>query len=881
MRTLLAAGHELEHAIPGAVARRLILPALDATDGHQRRRLLRGLRPVLAPLLEGTPLLDEPEAEDPAGMLTSALATLFERAIGSEHVTLMLVDDAHWADPRSLRLLAYLLLAHEELPMALVLAVRSVGAASPALHALRASPLARVLRPRSLSADAVRQLVMTQLPRAEPAFCDLCARATAGNPFLLDAMLRSLRDDGLAGTAADAARVEAFVPDSVLSSALVRLARCSPAAASLARAVAVLGEAPLRQAGALAGLDALVADAAADELATAGFVRPGEPLGFTHPLVRASIYRDQTEFARARGHRDAAEILHAEGEGVEAVAAHLMLCRSERDPWVARTLGEAGQRALASGDPGTAAELLERALEEPPERDERADLLVALADARAGCGGPNAIEPLHQALDLIDDPRRRAAALHDLGILLLARHDLPGAATCARRGFAEITSGDELADALEGILLASAVLVPELHEQVDARIDELRVAALDGRDPRDPVTLAVVALQMIDHGDDREVVTRLARAAFAESVDRPAARAATINHLGSVLVYSEDLDQADELLTAAVTHAGARGRTVTGGFARVWRAQARLRCGRLQDAIADGEHALELRHFGWRFHVGPCLAVLVEARLERGDLPGAQAMLDIGEQTCDVPRQPLLLRARARVAVAVGDPAAAMADIRTADQFLRDTHDLDNPVILPWRTELARALARADRRDEAIELALEEADVARRFGSVRAEGIALATAGTIARDLAPLQRAVDLLKRTPAALERARALVELGATLRRHRERAAAREPLRHAMELATKLGAAPLAQRAQDELRATGARPRRVALEGVESLTATELRIAQLAASGCSNRQIADTLVVTVKTVEWHLGRIYGKLGVHGRHELDSFGLGEQLTAG
>src|SRR5262249_915806 len=151
--------------------------------------------------------------------------------------------------------------------------------------------------------------------------------------------------------------------------------------------------------------------------------------------------------------------------------------------------------------------------------------------------------------------------------------------------------------------------------------------------------------------------------------------------------------------------------------------------------------------------------------------------------------------------------------------------------------------------------------LARAQQNPRNEGIALATAGAIARGergIEWLQRAVALLAVTPAALEHARALAELGATLRRTRQRAAARAPLRHALQIATQLRAAPLAQRARDELRATGAHPRRAAIDGIDGLTPTERRIAELAAGGMSNRAIATTLVVTAKTVEWHLSRIY-----------------------
>ena len=118
-------------------------------------------------------------------------------------------------------------------------------------------------------------------------------------------------------------------------------------------------------------------------------------------------------------------------------------------------------------------------------------------------------------------------------------------------------------------------------------------------------------------------------------------------------------------------------------------------------------------------------------------------------------------------------------------------------------------------------------------------------------------------------LGRARSLAELGAALRRDGQRAAARDPLAQALELAARCGARPLAARAREELKATGARPRRPWRTGMEALTPSELRVTRLAAEGRSNREIAYELYVTLKAVEGHLARAYAKLGIEGRSQL------------
>jgi DNA-binding NarL/FixJ family response regulator len=175
------------------------------------------------------------------------------------------------------------------------------------------------------------------------------------------------------------------------------------------------------------------------------------------------------------------------------------------------------------------------------------------------------------------------------------------------------------------------------------------------------------------------------------------------------------------------------------------------------------------------------------------------------------------------------------------------------------------------RRDEAIELAREELEVTRAFGAPWSLGRTLRVLGTLEREqgLDRLREAVDVLDGSTARLEHAKALAALGSGLRLARQPTEAREPLRRALELADACGAAGLAEDVRTELYATGARPRTAALSGAGALTASERRVAALAAEGASNRDIAQTLFVTPKTVEVHLSNAYRKLGIRSRREL------------
>jgi DNA-binding NarL/FixJ family response regulator len=175
------------------------------------------------------------------------------------------------------------------------------------------------------------------------------------------------------------------------------------------------------------------------------------------------------------------------------------------------------------------------------------------------------------------------------------------------------------------------------------------------------------------------------------------------------------------------------------------------------------------------------------------------------------------------------------------------------------------------RRDEAVALARAELELARAWGAPTGLGRSLRVLGELlGKDgIAELEQAVELLEASDQRLERARALAALGAEIRRARRPSDAREPLRRPLEIAEVAGAKALEQHVRSELYATGARPRTTALDGVESRTERELRVATLAADGQTNRDIAQTLYVTPKTVEVHLSNAYRKLGIGSRREL------------
>jgi DNA-binding CsgD family transcriptional regulator len=194
------------------------------------------------------------------------------------------------------------------------------------------------------------------------------------------------------------------------------------------------------------------------------------------------------------------------------------------------------------------------------------------------------------------------------------------------------------------------------------------------------------------------------------------------------------------------------------------------------------------------------------------------------------------------------------------------------PAFCTWRADAAPLLAALDRHEEATTLAREEVERCRDFGAASPLGAGLRTLGAIApgdEGIALLHEAVQVLEGSAARLEHALGLLELGAALRRSGRRSAAREPLREALELASRCGADAVAARAHDELVAAGARPRRDPIDSRTNLTASELRVARMAADGMTNRQIAQALFLTENTIRTHLKSVFRKLDISSRSQL------------
>jgi DNA-binding CsgD family transcriptional regulator len=882
----------LERTLGYGVALQLFEGPLRRASAARRAALLAGAAGLAAPLL-GLELDLDPGPGGPLGEAAAQHGLYWLVAnLAAERPLMIAVDDAQWCDEPSLRWLLYLARRFEALPVAVVLAVRSgePDAPTPLLNAIAAEPSAETIAPAPLSETAAAAVLERSYGlEVEPAFGRACHEWTAGNPFLLSELALELAAEGVEPMATTVGRMRGLSPDSIGRSALLRLDNLGPEAAALARALAILGSgSALADAAALGGLTDGEAPAALDALAAAAILESDQPLRFAHPIIESVIYADLPRARRAAQHERAAQLLDQLGAPPERVAVHLLRSDLDGDPWRVERLREAARAELGRGVPEAAAALLRRALEESvPEQ--RIQTLRELGLAEDLAGQARAAEQrLREALELADSPRQRGEMALELAVALARQGRFDDACTLLRAEL-ELAHGADAALrlSLEVQLCLAAQFASgggwrEAQERLERLAPSLSGASAEGRAGLAALAVrrgqgaAAPAPQAIELADEA-LEASLAADAGAELVVQGSAI--------TVLVRLDALDQAEAGAAAALARSRAVGSRV--GVAQALYLQG-LACrsrGQLAEAAAHVEAGIGVveQH---RPMLAKALgvALLVDVLCEQGELDAAAEQLARHRLLGELPEDTMfgmLLESRGRWRSLTGDLDEALRDLTEAGARHSRWGSI-SPAFTAWRSAGALVLlARGDGR-QAAGLAGEELELARRVGLPRPIGVALLASGLIEGGeggIAMLREAVEALERSPARLEHARGLVELGAARRRANHRLEAREPLREGLELAHRCGARPLEERARDELRAAGARPRRAVRSGVEALTPAQLRVCRMAAEGMSNPEIAQGLFVTRATVESHLHSAYAKLAIGSRSELAG-ALGEAAGA-
>jgi DNA-binding CsgD family transcriptional regulator len=879
LEVLGARGGELEQSLGFGVVRQLFEGTIAAASAAERRRLFAGAAGLAAPAFdlaaEAAPSESGLRMGDPAASIQHGLywltANLAERS-----PLLFTVDDLQWADAASVRWLIYLARRLEGLSVLIAGAIRSgePGSDPGLLAGLLAETATEPIRPGALSEEATAKVVRARLGlEASDTFCAACHRASGGNPFLVRELVEALDRDEVPPTDGSAGHVESLAPETVSRSMLLRMARLPEGAEPLARAVSVLGsEAEPRHAASLAALDDETAVAAADGLAAASILAAGRPLRFAHPLLRAAVYEQMPESERALAHAKAARLLVEEHVPAEKVAAQLLRAHPASEEWAVESLRGAAQASVARGVPEAAVAYLRRALVEPPPAPLRTTLLGELLEAGLLAIDMSIFEgisddPVAELTHDTEAPVDRGAALG--GWLYITGRMDEGTALAERQISAAAEAGDYLL-AMRRELQLLPVLQIEPAEAIE-RLDRFAGRVEPGT-PEERAWLAMRAWWQSFHGGPASAAAELARRALEEGriiEDQHASPVAGQPMM--VLLRADELDEAEAWIDRLLDDARRRGSV--GGFISGigLRGQLAYRRGQVSNAADDGRRGLELaRQHEVAFGIPLQTAWLVEALVECGELSESQQQLTASGLDGEILDHYWFTPARfsrARLRLAQGRVDEALDDLRRLLGLSNRTW----PAAYPLASMIALASAERDPGEARRLLDLELAS-GREWGTPRGIGVALRALGLVqggARGIELLREAVEVLEASPARLEHARALADLGAALRRAKRRAESREVLRQAVDIAYRCGAEPIAERAREELAATGAKPRRTMFTGVESLTPSELRVARMAAQDMQNKEIAQALFVTVKTVETHLGHVYSKLGISSRKEL------------
>jgi DNA-binding CsgD family transcriptional regulator len=765
----------------------------------------------------------------------------------------------------------------EELHAALLLGARpaEAGHSQELLAALMMDPATEVVTVAPLTTRGVATLVAAGLGvEPEPRFAAACWEATGGTPFLIRTLVEALREERIAPVSASTGKLQEVATATLGRWAMLRLVRLGPDAARLARAVAILERAELDQAARLAGLAPLVAARAVQLLVRAG-VLDEAPLCFVHPVLRSAVYREIAVAERAEAHGRAARLLAEAQTSPARVAEHLLATVPAGDGWTVEQLRGAAREAAARGAPESGAAYLRRALAEPPSPEVEVGVLLELGLAEFSAGQPDWHDHLQVAVESAGDDTTRIAAALLFANALGWHQRLAEAVEVCDRVAARLDSRNA-----EGHLVLEAMAVA--RGLIDATtapslVDRARVLLVRARERSAPSTvLAAAAFVAALANQPADQVADLARRAIAPDPRPLPERGDPASFPGAVsaLYCAERYGEAQALLDAAVTEAQAAANGMILPAILAQRARLALRRGDLTAAEADARAMLDASGRSPPLvNDRLATAVLVEVLVERGDLEAAKGAF--GSLAANVAgtslTAPVLRYARGRLLFAQRRFGEALGEFRAAGESAIGGLAL-SPCWLPWRSEAALAALAFGDSDTARRLSREELELARAFGAPRALGVALRAAGLVAggqRGQALLREAVEVLAGPDTRLEQARALADLGALLRRSNHRVEARQLLRQAVDAAHHLGAGALARQAETELRATGAKPRRVLLSGLEALTASERRIAELAAEGLTNREIAQTLFVTARTVEGHLTNVFNKLDVQARTAL------------
>ena len=791
----------------------------------------------------------------PADPLAAA-AALVDRLQGTGPQVLV-IDDAEYADTESLQAISTAVRHQRELPMLVAL---GTGRRVDELGDLAS----RQVRLTGLQPDGVAELARQRGATLHPAMVAALTRHTRGNPrdvlALLDEVPAAVwsRPDG-----------DLPAPAHVVEHVDAQLQRCGPDARALIAALAILGDAaPLAEAAALAGITDPVA--AIDDAAAAGLLAtaPDFEPQLSDPLTRAAVVTLMGVGAVADAHRRAAGIVADPTRRLRHRVAAAPLpdgALADEVAALARERGTEGAWAQAATLFRDAGRLTPDSL----QRDERLTLAVDALVAAGDCGGAAALVPTVE--NLRETPLRNAV----LAYLAILRGRATEAEVRLRRAW-DIVNPERDPDT--AALIAQRYV---LHSLIRCRGDELvgwadRALELADRDsPAGIESAAIRGLGLLAAGHPKR-----AAAAYDDLAGRvrhgAQAQRITMGR-GWVQFIRDDVDGARSSLESAVAAAALGGSTRITLWSLAWLARVQFAVGDWDRALAGVAAARDLVSSSGIVIVTPMLEwTAAQIHALRGDWADAESAVraaDVVTQDYEMMRIPTLL-ARAQIAEAEADYARVRRVLEPLTRMAKGT-SLSEPGYWPWPDVLANALVIDGRLSEADAFLRPHEERARvrghrsamaRLGYAR--GRLLGAQGDLGAARARFEESLALLDGLPLRYDLARINFAYGQTLRRAGKRRDADVVIGTARELYLSLGAQTYVVRCERELKAGGLNQLRGSRDSVE-LTPQEEAVTTLVAQGLSNREVAAELYVSPKTVQYHLTRVYAKLGVRSRAEL------------
>ncbi|WP_307867414.1 LuxR family transcriptional regulator [Saccharothrix coeruleofusca] len=869
--------HEIDAGTPYGVVRELVGPlGLTSPDASSAPVLRSGARWALPALLDAGG--DGPSPD--TSRTHSLLHGLYWLAVNlmTEAPLVLAVDDVQWADERSLHWLGYLLRRTEGMPLCVLLTARAPTArpVTPLLGDVLTGDDGLLLTLPPLDGDGVSQVVHQESdgpPSAD--FLTACGRISGGNPLVLARLLGEVRRLGLRPTD-EALPVLARIGRNVVGTLVAGWLAGQPEhVRRVARAVAVLERTDADLVAALSGVPVHTAGAVLD-LLRRNDILAEDGREVAHDLVRTSLLDDLRPPARDRLRDRAARLLNDAGRPAEEVAAQLLLLPRPHEPWMLTALAAAAADARRRGAPEAAIRYLTPLVDAEP-RD--VDLRLQLAALLGQTDPAAALEHLRTALETAEDLRARARAAVRFGMTALAVQRSPEAVEVLGEVLDALPAelGADCAAADRELLthVRSAFLIAGLDEKRTVPLVRERVRAMAepaGDTPAERQLLAMMAVAGALAGESPALaVERVNRAVLLDdgALGGWTALASTfvLDLAGEV---PAGLVAVDKLLTRSRAHAEVWSYCLALGT----RAVLLRNAGDFVESGADAQVALEIaEQESWHGNVVQPVVEVAISLAHRGSPARAEGALSrlVRPRMDDfVVENHHYRMARALVRSHLGDVEGALAELRRCGRSLAEA-GVANPLFVPWWAEAALLLADAGRADEAVELVEHGEQLVRGWDVPRARGLALLARAAVDRAEAVelLEEAVRVLEGSSARYDHQRAEQRLGWELLCRGDARAAREHLRRAVDLATRCGSAVAATRARELLVRAGGRMRPITGARVDTLTGSERRVAMMAVAGSTNREIAETLFVTLRTVEVHLSSVYRKLGVCGRAEL------------